>query len=210
MGGDIASCSVGNMGAAADCESIGGGLLRQPVNSITTLAFVAAGIWIMTRRPDRRWVGIAVMATGIGSLLFHGPMPDGAEWAHDVTLAWLLLVVAGTGTRWEKTTHVPGLLVLGGLFALLPAIADPVAVVITVIAVVVRIRLDRSSHTWGALSLLAASAIVGRLGATGWPLCDPSSILQTHGLWHLTAAAAVVWWATGADSYSSSTHTHVS
>ncbi len=57
------------MGAAADCESIGVGLLRQPVNSITTIAFVAAGLWIVTVRPDRRWVGVAVMATGIGSLL---------------------------------------------------------------------------------------------------------------------------------------------
>ena len=210
MGSDIARCSVGHMGAAADCESIGGGLLRQPVNSITTLAFVAAGLWIVTRRPDRRWVGIALMATGIGSLLFHGPMPAGAEWAHDVTLAWLLLVVAGTGTGWEKPTHIPGLLVIGVLFALLPAIADPVAVGITVIAVVVRIRLDRSSHTWGALALLAVSGIVGRLGATGWPLCDPSSIFQTHGLWHVASAAAVAWWATGTDSYSPSADTHAS
>jgi energy-converting hydrogenase Eha subunit C len=195
------------MGAAADCESIGVGLLRQPVNSITTVAFVAAGLWIVTVRPDRRWVGVAVVATGTGSLLFHGPMPAGAEWAHDVTLAWLLLVVAGTGTRWEKTTHIPGLLGLGVLFAFIPAIADPLAVVITVIALVVRIRLDRSPHTRGALTLLGASAIIGRLGATGWPLCDPNSLLQTHGLWHVAAAAAVVWWATGADSGPQSVHT---
>jgi len=187
------------MGAAADCESIGVGLLGQPVNSITTVAFVAAGFWIVTRRPDRLWVGVAVIATGIGSFLFHGPMPAGAEWVHDVSLAWLLLVVAGTGTRWEKATHVPGLLILGGLFGLFPAIADPMAVAITAIAVVVRIRLDRSSHTWGALSLLAVAAIIGRLGGTGQPLCDPNSILQTHGFWHVAAAAAVVWWATGTD-----------
>ncbi len=187
------------MGAAADCESIGVGLLRQPVNSITTIAFVGAGLWIVSVRPDRRWVGMAVMATGIGSLLFHGPMPARAEWAHDVTLAWLLLVVAGTGTRWEKTTHIPGLLGLGVLFAVIPAIADPLAVVITVIALVVRIRMDRSPHTRGALALLGVSAIVGRIGATGWPLCHPNSLLQTHGLWHLAAAAAVVWWATGYD-----------
>ncbi|HLF43892.1 MAG TPA: hypothetical protein VJA46_10265, partial [Acidimicrobiia bacterium] len=81
------------MGAAADCESIGVGLLRQPVNSLTTLAFAVAGIVVMTRRPERLWVGIALIATGIGSFLFHGPMPGGSEWAHDVTLAWLLLVV---------------------------------------------------------------------------------------------------------------------
>ena len=198
------------MGAAADCESIGAGLFRQPVNSITTLAFVAGGIWVVTRRPDRLWVGVAVMATGVGSLLFHGPMPVGAEWAHDVTLAWLMLVVAGTGSRREKATQIPGLLVLGVLFGFLPAIADPVAVTFAVVAVVVRIRLDRSWHTWGALSLLATSAIVGRLGATGGPLCDPNSLLQPHGLWHVASATAVVWWATGTDSYSPPVHDRVS
>jgi len=188
------------MSAAADCEAIGNSLLGQPVNSVTTLAFVAAGIWIASRsvsqRPNRRWVAAALIATGFGSFLFHGPMPPGAEWAHDVSLAWLILQVAGAGTRWERWTQVPGLVVLGALFAVFPAVADPVAVALTVVAVVVRIRLDRSPHTWGAFSLLAAAAIFGRLGATGWPLCDPDSLLQPHGVWHLVAAASVVWWAT--------------
>jgi energy-converting hydrogenase Eha subunit C len=183
------------MGAAADCEAIGQGLLRQPINSITTFAMVAAGIWLITRA-DRRWVGLALIATGLGSLLFHGPMWIGAEWVHDVTLGWLLLVVAGSGTKWEALTRVPGLLALAALFAVFPAAADPVAVTIAIVAVVVRIRLDRSSHTWGALSLLAVAALIGRLGATGWPLCHPNSLLQAHGLWHLGAAAAVAWWAT--------------
>ena len=187
------------MGAAADCEAIGQGLLGQPTNSITTFAFVAAGIWLITRA-DRRWVGLALIATGFGSFLFHGPMSLGAEWAHDVTLGWLLLVVAGTGTKWEVLTHLPGLLALAALFAVFPAAADPVAVTIAVVAVVIRIRLDRSTHTWGALSLLAVTALIGRLGATGWPLCDPNSLLQTHGLWHLGAAGAVVWWATASAS----------
>ena len=184
------------MGAAADCEAIGKGLLSQPVNSVTTVAFVVAGIWIIWRRPDRSWVGAALIATGFGSLLFHGPMPSGATWAHDVTLAWLVLVVAGTGTRWERSTRVPGLVVLAVFFALVPAAADPVTVMLTAVAVVVRIRIDRSPHTWGAFSLLAIAAIVGRLGATGWPLCDPESLIQPHGLWHLAAAVSVAWWAT--------------
>jgi len=183
------------MGAAADCEAIGEGLLRQPINSITAFAFVAAGLWMVTRT-DRRWVGIAVTATGFGSFLFHGPMPPAAEWAHDVTLAWLLLVVAGTDTRWERITHLPSLVALGVIFASVPTIADPVAVSIALVAIVVRINLDQSTHTWGALSLLAIVALVGRFGATGWPLCDPDSLFQTHGFWHLGAAAAVIWWAT--------------
>ena len=183
------------MGAAVDCEAIGIGLFRQPINSVTTLAFVVAGLWIAGVRPDRRWVGAALTATGLGSFLFHGPMPAGAEWAHDVTLAWLLVVVAGAGTRWERTTQVPGLVALAVLFALFPAAGDPTAVAIVVVAVVVRIRIDRTPHTWGALTLLAATAIVGRLGATGGPLCNPESLIQPHGLWHLGAAASVTWWA---------------
>lgn len=184
------------MGATADCEAIGSGLFGQPVNSVTTIAFVVAGVWVMTRRADRRWIGAGLIATGLGSFLFHGPMPAGAEWAHDVTLAWLILLVAGTGMTWERWTRLSGVVVLGALFALFPAVADPIAVALAVVAVPLRIRHDRSPHTWGALSLLAVAAIFGRLGAAGWPLCDPESLLQPHGLWHLVAAASVAWWAT--------------
>ena len=188
------------MSAAADCEAIGSGLLGQPVNSVTTIAFVGAGLWVMVRRPDRRWVGVGLIATGLGSFLFHGPMPTAAEWAHDVTLAWLILLVAGTGMTWERWTRLPGLVVLGALFALFPAMADPIAVAVALVGVPLRIRYDRSPHTWGALSLLAVAAIVGRLGATGWPLCDAESLLQLHGLWHVAAAASVAWWAIASGS----------
>jgi len=149
----------------------------------------------MTRRRERRWVGIALIATGIGSFLFHGPMPTGGEWAHDLTLAWLLLVVAADGTRWERWSRIPSLVALGLLFALVPGVADPVALALAVLAVGSVLRADRSSATWAAVALLIAGAIFGRLGATTWPFCDPDSMLQLHGLWHLAAATAVTIWA---------------
>ena len=183
------------MGAAADCELIGPGLFAQPVNSVTTIAFVVAGALVFARRRDRRWVAIAVIATGIGSFLFHGPMPPGSEWAHDVTLAWLLLTVA---TDPLPGKHLWGLLGLGGLgalFALAPTVADPVAVALAVVAIGSALRQDHALATIGPLALLALAAILGRLGATGGPLCDPESILQPHGLWHLSAAVSIAWWA---------------
>jgi len=185
------------MGAAADCESIGVGLLRQPVNSLTTIAFAVAGLIIITRRPERHWVGVALIATGIGSFLFHGPMPPGSEWAHDVTLAWLLLVVAADGSRWATWSRLPGLAGIAVVFGLFPMVADPVAVALTIFAVISVLRTDRSVATWAAVSLLAVSGLVGRLGATNWPWCDPDSTLQLHGLWHLAAATAVTIWALG-------------
>ncbi|MGH3668326.1 MAG: hypothetical protein ACRDWF_07090 [Acidimicrobiia bacterium] len=183
------------MGAAADCEAIGVGFLGQPINALTTLAFVLTGIIVIARRRDGGWIGIGLIATGIGSLLFHGPMPPGNEWAHDVTLAWLLTIVAGLGSRWERLTHLPALAVIGISFAMLPVIADPLAIAMTVVAVISILRRDRTAATVAPLLLLAAAAVFGRLGATGGPLCDPESLFQPHAVWHLGAATAVAWWA---------------
>jgi hypothetical protein len=184
------------MGAAADCEAIGAGLLGQPVNALTTIGFVMAGGLVIARRPERRWVGIALIATGLGSFLFHGPMPPGSEWAHDVTLTWLIVVVAGAGTRVEPFTKLPALLLIGALFAIAPPLADPIAVAAAIVAVVSLLR-GRDYAAVPPLLLLGAVAVFGRLGATGGPLCDPGSLFQPHGVWHLGAAVAVAWWAIG-------------
>jgi hypothetical protein len=182
------------MGAAADCELIGPGFLGQPVNTLTTLALVVAGGVLLTRA-RLRWIGVGLIATAAGSFLFHGPMPSGSEWAHDVSLAWLILLVAGLGRSWETWTRIPGLVALGVLFAALPAVADPVAVLITIAALILILRDDRSPSTIAPLGLLGAAAILGRLGATGGPFCDPGSLFQLHGVWHIAAAGAVTWWA---------------
>jgi hypothetical protein len=190
--------SSNGIGAEVDCEHIGQTWLGQPVNSLTTLGFVVCGLVIATRRPERVWVGVAVVATGFGSFLFHGPMPAGSQWVHDVTLAWLLVVVPGVGTRWDGWVKLPGLILLGAVFALASGLADPFTVSLTAISVVVLLKRDRSLATYGPLTLLVLSAGLGRLGATGWPLCDPDSLLQPHGIWHLASAAAVMWWALSA------------
>ncbi|CAN5830077.1 hypothetical protein BH23ACT4_BH23ACT4_04420 [soil metagenome] len=186
------------MGAEVDCERIGPGFLGQPVNSLTAFVFIACGFIIGTRRPERAWVGIALAATGIGSFLFHGPMPAGSQWAHDVSLAWLLAVVPAVGTSRQSMVLGPGLVGLGIFFAVAPVLADPLFIALTALALVILLRRDRSMATLGPLSLLATSAAVGRLGASGWPLCVPDSLFQPHGLWHLGAAAAVTWWALAA------------
>ena len=182
------------MGAAVDCELIGQGFLGQPVNSLTTLAFVVAGAFLL-RHSRLRWVGVALIATGVGSFLFHGPMSAGSQWAHDVSLAWLILVIVGLGYPWERLTRLPGLAVIAVVFALAPPIADPVAVVLTVIALATILQKDHSLATVALFAILGIVAILGRLGATGGPLCNPTSLWQWHGLWHVGASVAVAWWA---------------
>jgi hypothetical protein len=186
------------MGALRDCEAVVHSILGQPVNTITAFAFVVGGM-VVIMRSDRLWVGVATIATGIGSILFHGPMPPYAEWAHDFTLAWLLLVVASRGRAWERWAHAPGLAVLAAVIPL-PGAADPVTVALASVAIVALVMQDRSSTTMAPLTLLVVVATVGRLGATGGPLCVPESIWQPHGLWHIGAATAVTWWALATDT----------
>jgi len=181
------------MGAAADCEAIASGFLGQPINALSTIAFLVAGAWLVWQRSRTRWIGIALMATGAGSFLFHGPMPAGNEWAHDVSLAWLLALIAAVGTRWKGLSRIPLLLVLAAVMAFAPIAADPIAVVLSVVAVGSILWRERSSATIAPILLVGAAGLYGRLGATGGPLCDPNSLLQPHAVWHLAAATGVAW-----------------
>jgi hypothetical protein len=176
--------------AAADCELIRSEWWGQPINSATTAAFLIAGV-VVYWQTRRVWAATALALTGVGSFLFHGPMPMGSEWAHDVSLAWLIVVIGVAGTPFERFGTWPALAGLAVLFGALPATADPIAVVLTAGAVVVIIRQQTAPTGW-ALLLLTAGAIVGRLSATGGPWCRPESWLQGHGLWHLAAAASLV------------------
>ena len=145
------------MGALADCEAIVDSFLGQRVNTITTIAFVVAAV-VVWRWSTRVWVGLGLLLTGLGSFVFHGPMPSWTQVAHEVTL-WFLVAVA----------------------------------------TIAMVRDLSRKREWrpllGPLALLALVAVIGRLGATGNPLCDPSSLWQPHGLWHIGAAVAVAWWA---------------
>lgn len=184
------------MGASVDCEAIGSGLLGQPVNSLSSLALVVAGLVVLSRD---RWVATGLAATGIGSFLFHGPLAPGGEWIHDVTLAWLILVVGLKSRGLERRFGAVGLAAIAPVFYVLPGVADPLTAGLVVVTLLLLVSGSRRFDTLGPMALLAVSAVVGRLGSTGGPWCDPESVLQTHALWHVGAAVAVGWWAIGRD-----------
>jgi hypothetical protein len=82
---------------ASDCERVTTGLLAQPTNAITSLGFVVAGAWLVARamsgsqrRVEPFVFGVSVVATGIGSVLYHGPQPAHADIAHDASILVLL------------------------------------------------------------------------------------------------------------------------
>ena len=51
---------------------------------------------------------------------------------------------------------------------------------------------------YAAIASLVVGGVVFALSRTGGPLCQPDSLIQGHGLWHLLTAAALGLWALGA------------
>jgi hypothetical protein len=97
--------------AEGDCEVIRPGLVGQPANTISSLAFVAAAVPISraARRQGRRaWTAVAVATAveGLGSVAYHGPGGCWAKRLHDgglVALVGALGVAVGQegGRPWR-------------------------------------------------------------------------------------------------------------
>ncbi|HEV8116280.1 MAG TPA: hypothetical protein VGP53_08590 [Acidimicrobiales bacterium] len=85
--------------AASDCEAIRPGLVGQPANTLSSLAFVVAALPIAQaarRRGRPAWLAVAAAAAveGVGSVGYHGPGGRRAKWLHDAGIAALVGTVA--------------------------------------------------------------------------------------------------------------------
>lgn len=206
----------------SDCEVIGGGAIAQPSNTVASLAYVLVGIWILARlrrhpSPIRPYVvafGIAVIAVGLGSVAFHGTMPPGARWFHDLAnvaaLALIAVYDAALGFGWRRATafglYAGTLVLVGSIFAAAPDSSVMVTGVLVGVVVIVEFATVRRTGRLGpaparvtrlyvgiAVALVVALAL-NLLGRTGGPLCDPDSVLQLHALWHVLTAVVFGLW----------------
>ena len=75
----------------ADCERIRSGWLAQPANAISSLIFVAVGVWLLGR--GRVVPGVAMAAVGVSSFAYHGPQPGWAHLAHNASIVVVAIVV---------------------------------------------------------------------------------------------------------------------
>ncbi|MGV3759131.1 MAG: hypothetical protein ACO1PW_06245 [Actinomycetota bacterium] len=86
--------------ACGDCERIRPGLVGQPANTLTSLAFAVAAVpvWRWSRRPGRRaWATVAGASAfeGLGSVAYHGPGGRLSKGVHDAGLVALLAAAGG-------------------------------------------------------------------------------------------------------------------
>jgi len=151
---------------STDCERLRPGLIAQPVNTATSLAFVAAaGATALRSRRRGTPYGAQEVAysallalVGIGSVAFHGPQPRGAKVLHDAPIAGMLALAVATPVvrRVGGRTALPG-------------------------------WTPRRGAVLAGVAVAATAAFAG--GRTSAPTCCPDCVLQLHGLWHVLAAA---------------------
>jgi len=201
---------------ASDCEEIRTGPIAQPANALSSLAYVAGGGWVATRgaragRPGAVAFGAVLGAVGVGSVLYHGPCPPGAQQAHDSSLAAALglVVLHNTAVAVRREKPVLGVVQLAAAaVAAVPVLASSrftnpdvavlgLAAAATEVLLVRRYRAARPSAGAAAVTL-GLGVLVNVMSRTGGPLCRPKSLLQGHAAWHLLSAAALAAWARGA------------
>ncbi len=195
----------------SDCEEIDAVGIAQAVNAWTSLAYVAVGVVLLigARRRLRHpaiALGLLAIAEGIGSALYHGdPGPIG-QWFHDVAFLGMLGLLAGWhlgrllgGAELGAWVGAVGVTAASGALHPFASGAVNAGAVVTITVTVVAELLARrrglpAVFRPGLLAVIVVAAVTYVLGRTGSPLCDPGSIVQFHGLWHMvTAFAALVW-----------------
>lgn len=182
--------------AAGDCERIRPGLIGQPVNAGSCLAYVAAAGWLWRRvrrsagaSPEAAVFCALVAANGAGGVAFHGPGDRTSHWLHDTALVGTLGAMAV-----ERAGLAAGLAGVAGVaLAVRPDATNAASLVggLLVAGGEAR-RRRRPSGATGALLLAAAGVNV--LSRTGGRCCRPDSVLQGHALWHVLTAAALARW----------------
>lgn len=113
-----------------DCETVGSVFPRQPVNALSSVAFVvaAAVLW----RRGHRSSAVAVGAAGLGSILFHAAPSSVASLVHDVGLYAAVLAAAVHVARTLSSGRLPllatGTFLAGGAVWLLSRTGGPLCI----------------------------------------------------------------------------------
>lgn len=103
----------------SDCEALRDGWLAQPANTVSSLAYVVAGAYVLRRGgPWTPALALALASVGVGSVLYHGPMPPGAELVHDGAIAALVATVPLVWWRHGLRRRPPTLTLVAGAAAI--------------------------------------------------------------------------------------------
>jgi hypothetical protein len=207
---------------ACFCETVGKGLVRQPINAYTNIGYVIVGILILiflrkskssrssnsviSNLPRKLFVlfGIAYIAVGIGSFIYHASFIFLGEELDDDSMYMIgIFLMLFELARLRKINFSQFLIIYfslnilfeaiifffpvvrGGLFALLIAIS-------MVIEFIARRRTSFSDEIYltDQSNMIFLSAYFIWILDKTHIICYPNSIFQGHAIWHLLTAYA--------------------
>ena len=209
-----------DIGRGAEFCEVSDGPVRQPVNAFSNLGFVAAGLLVAWRAGQQGTLGGTLtrpVATAYACLVvLLGPASAAMHATESsvggrLDLLSMYLVSSFAAAYALARTVGRGPVFLGQVFLLLVAACQLVGLydgdvpvvlragnlafgLLLVTAIVLEVRLHRSdlrADLWigaSALLVMVVAFVIWNLGQHGW--CDPHSVLQAHGAWHLLGAVA--------------------
>ncbi len=194
------------------CEAMLCGVIRQPANSLSNIAFIIGGIIILMKEGFKgKWspyhmMGIASVMIGITSGIYHASMTFFWQF-FDVSSMFMLILLVLTfnlnraGFLAKKYFTPAYLGMLATSMALMLLIQGKSGEWIFAVEVVIAISLEYVIYRQGqkpqfkaflqAIGIFALSFLVWTGDIRGW-WCDPDNhILQGHAAWHVLNAFTI-------------------
>ena len=197
------------------CEGVRDGLIRQPANTWSSLAFCLAGlvmaVELVRRRESRGFApveaacfALAAVLVGSTSAFYHASLSFVGQWL-DVQSMYLLILAAFAVNLDALRPHEPrrfllvyGVvnLLLGLLLVWVPVLRRFAfaGVVLSVLVTEVLLR-RRGLRDWRLGPLVTAAGVMAvAFGIwildTTRVLCAPDSLVQGHAVWHVLGAVS--------------------
>jgi hypothetical protein len=210
-----ASCMPG----ACFCEQIAPGLVRQPANTLSSLAFVAVGGWVfwrsahdgksetrvLTHQPVHSALfGAACVLIGLGSAFYHASLTFAGQFADVLGMYLIATFVLLYGLARGRVIGAGGAalayVALNAALALclylVPGARRWLFGIVILAAIGVELGARRRSGSAVHARYFTRAALALAIGFVIWILditrilCRPESPLQGHAVWHLLGAVS--------------------